>query len=137
MRHRPLPIRLLIPALAAAGVLAAAPAASAFGGAALTSPRVGLTWNGTAFPRVKCAGGTDGFCVGRITILRAGRVLGSVPFSVRSNDAPTVEVPLPPKRGGRRGVILASGRSVTVVIRARDLSYEWVTTRSRAYLASG
>ncbi len=134
-------MRLRLPVLAiAASVglgLAAAPGASAFGGAALTSPRVGLTWNGTAYPRVKCAGGTDGFCVGSITILRSGRTLGSAPISIRSNDAPSVEVPLPPNRGGRRGAILASGRSVTVVIRVRDLSFQTVTTRSRAYLANG
>lgn len=132
-------LRLLVLALAACAAFAlfAAPGAFAFGGAALTSPRVGLAWNGTAFPRVKCAGGTDGFCVGTITILRNGRRLGSAPISIRSNDAPSVEVPLPPNHGGRRGAILASGRSVTVVIRVRDLSFQTVTTRSRAYLATG
>src|SRR5262245_46710848 len=106
--------------VAAAG---AAPAASAggFGGADLARPGIGVAWNGTAFPRVKCAGGTDGFCAGTVTILRGARVLGRAPFAVRSSDAPTVEVPLGPRRGGRRLAILAGARAVMVVIRAEDL----------------
>lgn len=126
-------------AVAAAGlaVAVAAPVADAFDGASLARMRIGVTWNGTAYPRINCAGGTDGFCMGTITIKRGVSILGRAPFAVRSGDAPSVEVPLPPTRGGRRQAILAGGRSVTVIIVAHDLFFAKVTTRSSAQLANG
>jgi hypothetical protein len=104
----------------AATLACAAAAVADFGGAQLASPAagIGLTFNGTAYPRVTCAGGTVGFCSGRITIRRRGQVIGSTPFAVRSNDAPSVEV----RMRGSRAALLRGGRSVVVTISAHDNS---------------
>jgi hypothetical protein len=107
--------------LAVAGALVwAAAAYGFFGGARLASPAagIGLTFNGTAYPRIACAGGTNGFCAGTVTIRRRGSVIGRSPFAVRSNDAPSVEVRM---RAGR-AALLRGGRSVTVTISSHDNS---------------
>jgi hypothetical protein len=129
--------RRALAALAAACALlglVAAPQAQAFGGARLIESQVGLTFNGTAYPRLFCAGGTLGFCSGTITIRRGGRVLGSAPLAVRSGDGPSVQVPL---AGGSRTAVLRGGRTVTVTIRTHDNMANWRSYTQVARLKAG
>lgn len=110
-------------------------ALGAFEGAKLQNPRagVGVTFNGTAYPRVFCFGGTEGFCTGTITIRRGRSVLGSAPLAVRSGDGPSAEVPL----RGSRSAILRGGRSITVTIRTHDNQGVYKTFKQSSFLKSG
>jgi hypothetical protein len=127
-----------IVALTAVLVAAGAPSAhaGAFGGATLDRASIGVTFQGMAYPRVRCALRTVGLCQGTITIRRNGQVLGFAPLAMRSGDGPAVEVQL---RGGRRDRIFAGGTAVTVTVRVHDFSIppRFRTTTSRGTLVRG
>lgn len=91
-----------------------------FEGLVVTRRRVArLTHTGgTVYPRVYCPAFTQGYCAGRLTIRAGRRTIGSAPFAVRPNDAPSVRVPL-----ARSAIATVNRRRrlvVTVVAHTRD-----------------
>jgi hypothetical protein len=76
------------------GAPAKLPSSAAFTGASLASTRAGVTFDGSAFVRIKCPSHIFGFCYGRVTLTQGSTKLGSAPLGLRSRDAPAVKVPL-------------------------------------------
>lgn len=121
-------------AVAAALVALALPAgALAFGGAYLSSSSISVTHSGSAYPRVSCAPGTQGFCTGRLDFSASGHgTVASVPMAIRGNDSPTVQVPL--SRGALNLLVRSGGLNATVTIRVHDSEGAWKTTIGHARL---
>jgi hypothetical protein len=113
--------------------LAVAAVALAFGGAYLSSSSISVTHSGSAYPRVTCAQGTQGFCTGRLDFSASGHgTIASVPMAIRGNDSPTVQVPL--SRGALNLLVRSGGLNVTVTIRVHDTEGAWKTTIGHARL---
>jgi hypothetical protein len=107
--------------------------ALAFGGAYLSSSSISVTHSGSAYPRVTCAQGTQGFCTGRLDFSASGHgTIASVPMAIRGNDSPTVQVPL--SRGALNLLVRSGGLNVTVTIRVHDTEGAWKTTIGHARL---
>jgi hypothetical protein len=104
-----------------------------FAGARLARSNAGVTFDGSAFVRVKCPGGTFGFCYGSITLFAGSTRLASAPLGLRSNDAPAVRVPL---KGSAR-VRARRGLSATARIVSEDGLGRKVTRRQRLRLHRG
>jgi hypothetical protein len=119
-------------AVLAAGVWATS--AFAFSGAFLANPgaHITITNSGVAYPRLKCPGGTDGFCTGSVVLKpQTGPVsarkhpAGKAPVALRGNDAPTVQVPI--SASGRRAMCHGPVRML-VTITTHDSSGAYQTT---------
>jgi hypothetical protein len=131
--RKPMRNLAVVACVVAAVMAVTASQAFAFGGAALVRPAggIGVTFDGTAFPRLLCAGGTNGFCTGTITIRRGSRVLGSAPMAIRSGDGPSVAVPL---KGGHSA---PKHGSVTVTTRTHDSDGNFRTVTQSSHLKAG
>jgi hypothetical protein len=57
--------------------------ALAFDGASLVGSTISVTHGGSAYPRVSCAPGTDGFCTGKLKMTSSHRTIASVPIAPR------------------------------------------------------
>jgi hypothetical protein len=121
--------------LAAAVALVFPRPALAFDGASLAGSTIPVTHGGSAYPRVSCTPGTDGFCTGKLKLTSSHRTIASVPVAIRGNDAPSVQVPL---SRSAFALVQRSGRlKVRVTIRVHDTNGDWRTTTSDAYLHVG
>jgi hypothetical protein len=105
--------------------------ASAFGGAYLSDSSISVSHGGSAYPRVTCAPGTEGFCTGRLKISASGHgTIASVPMAIRGWDSPSVQIPL--SRSALNLLIGSGGLNVKVTIRVHDTNGTWKTTTGHA-----
>lgn len=112
-------------AIGLTGLVFCATAFAAYPGVSLTTPNIGVSGFGTAFPRLSCPSRVIISCGGTVTIYRGtGKtVLGRARIGMSSNDNPTMAVPLTKlgKRLAQRGV------TVTVKTVTHDGNGEYAT----------